>query len=101
MSRASCDFLRAARLGCTTRRAAALSSFLAARLYSARSWSRLPSLATVTNFLICVLMALLVARLRNRRFSYWRSRFLALPVCGIDLPHLLRWLSGRDTIHVT
>src|SRR5206468_1742250 len=31
---ASCDFLRAARLGWMTRRAAALSSFLAVRLYS-------------------------------------------------------------------
>src|SRR5262249_2236718 len=82
--RASWDFLRAAKLGWTTRLAAALSSFLAARLYSLRSWSGLPALAAAITFLICVLMALLMERWSRRRFSFCRSRFLALLVWGIE-----------------
>src|SRR5262249_36129354 len=53
--RASCDFLRAARLGWMTRLAAALSSFLAARLYSLRNSSTGPSAAARTR-LICDLI---------------------------------------------
>src|SRR3954453_15373980 len=59
-ARASWDFLRDARLGWMTRLAAALSSFLAARLYSSRSLSRGPSRAALKR-LSCVLRAFLVA----------------------------------------
>src|SRR5712691_3182534 len=69
-----------------TRLAAALSSFRAARLYSLRRSSTLPSSATEANFLICVLIALFAARSSNRRFSFLRRLFLAFLVCGIGPP---------------
>src|SRR5439155_11699511 len=36
--------------------------------------------------LISVLMSFRTARLRSRRFLFWRSRFLAVLVCGIARP---------------
>src|SRR5713226_7372336 len=66
-------------------RAAALSKFLTAILNSACNLSAGPALAANT-FLICVLRALLVARLRKRRLIFLRSCFLALLVCGIVFP---------------
>src|SRR5262249_41983281 len=66
--RASCDFLRAARLGWTTRLAAALSSFLAARFSSLRNSSAgTPSAAAFSTRLICALTSPLTARLWARR----------------------------------
>src|SRR5579863_925555 len=63
--------------------AAALSSRLAARLYSFCNSSTVPSAAAVVR-LICVLSVLMMARLCTRRFSALRRFFLALRVCGID-----------------
>src|SRR5579862_7777799 len=93
----SCDFFRAAMLGCTTRFAAALSSLLAAKLYSACNCSAVPLSATSITFLICVRIAFLAARFNSRRFSLCRICFLALLVWGIGGPLTRAENQGRKT----
>src|SRR5262249_41373939 len=80
---ANCDFLRAARLGWTMRREAALSSFFAARLSSFCAVSIGFCSRALKKRLMCVLIVFLTALLRSRRFSFLRRFFLALFVCGI------------------
>src|SRR5262249_2837892 len=81
-ARAICDFFRDARFLWMTLRLAALSSFLAAVLYSGCSASSGPSSAAVKRFR-CVLITRIVVLLRTRFFSLLRRFFLALLVCGI------------------